>query len=157
MHRRVFVAVLSISMLLVLFPSSSSAHTSTTSTAHDLVGRSLSRFQAFVFGRLTSTEPDCRGGEPVILRRGNGAVVGNDTTDGNGDYNFTVSRRLAGPPGPPGKDRIVVHVEYVGDTDTSYGHSHSCLSSNSRTMNIPDPPCPPRARPCRGFGGGGFF
>lgn len=151
MHRRVFVAVLSISMLLVLFPATSGAHTSTTPTNQVNVGRNLSRFQAFVFGTLNSAEPDCRAGEPVTLRRGNGAAIANDVTDGNGDYNFTISRRLAGPPGPRGRDRMVVHVEYVGRTDApSYAHSHTCGSSNSRTMNIPDPPCPPRARPCRG-------
>jgi hypothetical protein len=142
MSRRLAVAVLSAAMMLVLFPTGSSAHTSTDTTGHVLLGKSQGPFQATVFGRLGSNQPDCSSGETVILRRGNGQIIGSDVTDGNGDYAFNFSRRLAGPPGPPGRDRMFVHAEYTGRTDNpSYQHSHTCLSSNSGVLTIPDPPC----------------
>lgn len=127
MARRLAIASLFVSLCLLLFPTPSGAHNSSTPT-NVQAGRTLGNNRATIFGDVQNTEPDCIAGEQVKLRRVGGGVLDTDTTDGDGEYRFRIQR--------PENDSFKVFVRYPASTDTSYGHSHGCQSDDSRDLNI---------------------
>ncbi|MGH2787986.1 MAG: LPXTG cell wall anchor domain-containing protein [Actinomycetota bacterium] len=75
------------------------------------------------YGRVSSPSQGCVAGRTVVLYR-QGAVVGSDTTDAEGNY-------VIPQPGAGGAD---YHVVVRASTNSSYGHRHVCNAAQSRTL-----------------------
>lgn len=130
MARRLTVLVSLVALLGLVAPDVA-AHTVTADTrvkASKLQGGFKKR-RVIIFGQLRSAEPACRVGEVVQLVRKRPRpwkVLATDVTDSEGDYLF--ARRFW-------RD-VRVFVRHPRSTETSYGHSHTCLRSRSRTLSI---------------------
>jgi hypothetical protein len=127
----------------VLPLNSSLAHvlnTNTSLTIRRIPGGDVEKgTRVLIFGKLKSSQAGCRSGESVKLQR-KGRLLRTDRTDAEGEYRFKLPIR---------KDSRL-SVVFDGSIETSYGHSHGCNASRSRSLLI-DVQAPPRV----GGGGGG--
>lgn len=144
MRQRLSIGVLCLAFCLL--PASwSSAHTfsaGTSLSSRDVPSGAVDKGdRVLVFGKLKSAQATCRAGETVELRR-KSRTLGTDVTDAEGEYRFRIRVR---------KD-MRVFVQFDGSVETSYGHSHTCRGSNSKSVFInveaPTRRCTPGYSPC---------
>lgn len=132
MARRMAIAVITILGLLAI-PLSASAHVSTAGTSLTIKkapGPPVDKGdKVIVFGKLKSGDATCRTGKTVNLFRkkpGPDRNLGSDLTDAEGEYRFKLR---------PNKT-MKLYTRFNGTVTTSYGHSHTCQASRSRTIPV---------------------
>jgi phosphate-selective porin len=116
---------------LLSFPLSAGAHVSTAGTSLTVKkapGPPVDRGdKVIVFGKLKSGDATCRTGKTVTLFRkkpGRDRNMGTDLTDAEGEYRFKLRPRRT----------MKLYTRFNGTVTTSYGHSHTCQASQSKTI-----------------------
>jgi hypothetical protein len=129
------VAASALVMTAMVFADTASAHTFTAKTSLDISkspeGPTKPNEDVLVFGNLHSENAFCRKqmDVQVVKRKRNGrpgAVLGHDTTDGDGDWGVTLT---------PGAT-IRVFARFKGFHESSYEHDHTCLKSHSGNLRL---------------------
>jgi hypothetical protein len=131
-RRLAAIAVISILGLLA-FPLSAGAHVSTAGTSltiKKVPGPPVDRGdKVLVFGKLKSGDAACKTGKTVTLfrkKRGPDRRLGTDLTDAEGEYRFKLRPRRT----------MRLYTRFNGTVTTSYGHSHTCQASRSKTKPV---------------------
>jgi hypothetical protein len=132
--RRIVAAVLVTAFLTVsVLGEVATAHTFVATTSlgiNKAPGGSVKKGTTVViYGKLKSSKALCREDQVVRLmkaRSGDDKLLAKDRTDAEGEYLFV---RTA-------KKDMKVYTKFKKVTETSYGHSHTCKGSKSKTIKI---------------------
>jgi hypothetical protein len=121
-------------LLVTLFAGTiAEAHVSNVSTSLS-INKSPRRAvdagrKVIIFGDLSSANADCVRNQEITLfrkKRGPDRRLGTDQTDNEGEYRFKIR---------PRRTRRY-YTRFAGSVETSYGHSHTCQASRSRTIRV---------------------
>jgi hypothetical protein len=133
MARRVAAIAVFTVLGLLVFPLSAGAHVSTAGTSLSIKkapGPPIDRGDKLVvFGKLKSSDATCKTGKTVNLfrkKRGPDKNLGSDLTDAEGEYRFKLRPRRT----------MKLYTRFNGTVTTSYGHSHTCQASQSKTIRV---------------------
>lgn len=131
MARRVAAIAVFTVLGLLVFPLSAGAHVSTAGTSLSIKkapGPPIDRGDKLVvFGKLKSSDATCINAKTVNLfrkKRGPDKNLGSDLTDAEGEYRFKLRPRRS----------MKLYTRFNGTVTTSYGHSHTCQASQSKTI-----------------------
>ena len=128
------LAVLSIVGSALIVPGAG-AHTipngATSLTIGHVVGEEnqAGRRTGHIYGRIKSSEKECKNGRKVRLTVKGEPISKSDITDREGEYRFRLSL----------EETERARVTFAGSTETSYGHSHKCAASKSRQITLKFP------------------
>jgi hypothetical protein len=133
MTRRTMGVIVAAVVAVLVLSGSAMAHVFTAGTTLSIKkspGPPIDRGdKVVVFGKLKSAQRDCRADETVILfrkKRGPDRRLGTDQTDNEGEYRFKLRPRRS----------MRVYTRFSGSVQTSYGHSHTCTASRSKTIRL---------------------
>jgi hypothetical protein len=133
MARKVAASLIAAVLGLLLTPLSAGAHVSTAPTSLSIKkapGPPIDRGdKVVVFGKVKSADANCRAGKTIHLfrkKRGPDRRLGKDLTDAEGEYRFKLRPRRS----------MRLYTRFRGSVATSYGHSHTCTASKSKTIRV---------------------
>jgi hypothetical protein len=132
--RRIVAAVLmTVFLTATVLAEVAVAHTfvaGTSLTINKVPGGSVNKGTTVViYGKLKSSHAFCREDQVVRLmkvRPGSDKLLHKDRTDAEGEYLFVRTAK---------KDQKL-YTKFKKVTETSYGHSHTCKGSRSKTIKI---------------------
>jgi hypothetical protein len=124
--RRVLAVGLAAALGLTVFGGVTPAHNANRGSLHiskEPKGPIDSGQQVSILGQVRPGACH-RAGEQVTLHQRGGGVLGTDSTDGDGEFGFTIN---------PTTD-IKVFARWNGFTESSYDHSHRCKRDRSNIV-----------------------
>ena len=133
MRRIVAGALVTMVLITSQLAGVATAHTfvaSTSLTIHKVPSGKVAKGTTMVvYGKLKSDHKVCREDQLIKLmkvRQGEDKVKAKDRTDTEGEYFFTFNAK---------KDQKL-YTKFSKVVETSYGHSHTCKGSTSKTIKI---------------------